>query len=85
MDKGQQPKRSIERVADQAPILRDELVDQLSTLIPQAFTEHRFDLEKPIELAIYAVKDMTDRFFAPSHNKGAQYDRVESNAGLDGC
>ena len=81
MDMGQQPKWSIERGADQTLVLCD-VVDESSNLVPRP-SAHRFDLEK---LGVHLlVEDMTDRFFTLSHDKGAQCDRVESNAGLNGC
>lgn len=62
MAQGQQPKHSIEQVAAQSPDMREELLDQLQAIAPEAFTEGKLDLDKLTQLTAGAVEDKPERF-----------------------
>jgi adenine-specific DNA-methyltransferase len=54
-------KKIIERIADQSPDMREELLAALRAITPEAFTEGRLDLEKLGQLA-GPVEDKPERF-----------------------
>lgn len=57
-----QNKVHIERVAEQSPNMREELLSALRALVPEAFTEGRLDFEKLQQLTGVVADDKPERF-----------------------
>ncbi len=53
---------TVERVADETPDMRAELLSALRSIAPGAFTESRLDLAKLAQLTAAALEDATERF-----------------------
>ncbi len=62
MAKPKRKEKKGERVADQTPDMREELLGQIRAVAPEAFTEGRLDLEKLTQLTGDAAEGQSERF-----------------------
>lgn len=62
MAKPNKKKPALQRVADQSPDMREELLDQLRAIAPDAFTEGQLDLDKLGQLTGNVAADGPERF-----------------------
>lgn len=62
MAKPNKKKPALQRVADQSPDMREELLDQLRAIAPDAFTEGQLDLGKLGQLTGNVAADGPERF-----------------------